>query len=112
MYKLNELIKSSELIVKKVLERQKRNRLNDGCYVYELEADTTIPSEYIMLMHYLGDINLELQEKIKRYLIKKQNNQGGWALYHNGETNISVSVKAYFALKLSGHNKDSKEMIT
>jgi hypothetical protein len=32
----------------------------DGHYVFELEADATIPAEYVMLGHYLGDIDTAL----------------------------------------------------
>ena len=65
----------------------------------ELEADSTIPSEYI-LNAFLGEINLDL-EKIKNYLLSKQNKDGDTP-YFGGESNISASVKAYYALKLSG----------
>ena len=44
-------------VFRKLLENQNNNKLKEGCYVYELEADSTIPSEYILLMHYLGKIN-------------------------------------------------------
>ena len=44
----------------KLLKNQNRKRLKQGCYVYELEADTTITSEYILLMHFLGKIEIKL----------------------------------------------------
>ena len=67
----------------------------------------TIPSEYILLMHFTGEINLKLEKKIASYIVKKQNTEGGWPLFHNGQTDLSASVKAYYALKLSGMSKNS-----
>ena len=80
----------------------KKKKFNEGYYLYELEADSTIPSEYIMLMHFLGDINLKLEAKIQKYLVQKQNKDGGWPFFFEGDSDISASVKAYYALKLSG----------
>ena len=72
----------------------------DGHWVYELEADSTIPAEYVLLVHYLGETpNLELEQKIGKYLRRIQQADGGWPLFTDGAPNISASVKAYFALK-------------
>ena len=73
-------------------------------------VDTTIPSEYIML-HYSGEIDIELQNKIVNYILSKQNNEGGWPLFFKGDSDLSASVKAYYALKLSGLNEKSSKMI-
>ena len=59
-------------------------------------------------MHFLGDIDLNLENKIKNYLLSKQNKDGGWPLYFGGESNVSASVKAYYALKLSGVSTKEK----
>ena len=84
---------------------------NDGHSVYELEADVTIPAEYILMMHFLGDIDVKTEEKIRNYILKIQNEEGGWPLFFNGESNLSATVKAYFALKLSGVDENSKNML-
>tara|TARA_B100000989_G_scaffold233874_1_gene180689 strand:- start:2909 stop:4813 length:1905 start_codon:yes stop_codon:yes gene_type:complete len=84
---------------------------NDGHSVYELEADVTIPAEYILMMHFLGEIDLKIEEKIKNYILKIQNEEGGWPLFFDGESNLSATVKAYFALKLSGLNENNKNML-
>ena len=110
MHDLKKILNSSEKRISTLLKRQEVNKLKEGCYVYELEADSTIPSEYILLMHYLGDINLDIQEKIVKYLLLKQNKDGGWPLFYDGNTDLSASVKAYYALKLSGLSTESKEM--
>ena len=55
-----------------------------------------------MLMHFIGDINIKLEAKIQKYLVQKQNKDGGLATFFEGDSDISASVKAYYALKLSG----------
>ncbi|KDB06908.1 Squalene--hopene cyclase, partial [Burkholderia sp. lig30] len=83
----------------------------DGHWVYELEADSTIPAEYILLVHYLGETpNLELEQKIGRYLRRIQQQDGGWPLFTDGAPNISASVKAYFALKVIGDDVNAEHM--
>jgi len=82
----------------------------DGHWLFELEADATIPAEYIMLNHYLGTIDDEVEGKLARYLRKIQGDHGGWPLFHGGDFNISASVKAYYALKLAGDDIDAPHM--
>ncbi|NBC37846.1 squalene--hopene cyclase [Novosphingobium sp. FSY-8] len=84
----------------------------DGHWVYELEADATIPSEYILLRHFLGEPDdLVLEAKIGRYLRRIQSDaHDGWPLYHDGGFDISASVKAYYALKMIGDDVDAPHM--
>lgn len=83
----------------------------DGHWVFELEADTTIPSEYVLLVHYLGEAaDPELERKIGIYLRRHQGAHGGWPLYFDGAFDLSASVKAYFALKMIGDSSDAPHM--
>ena len=86
-----------------------RQALN-GCWQFQLEADCTIPAEYIMMMHFLGDIDAQLEAKLAVYLRARQADHGGWPLYQGGDFNISCSVKAYLALKLAGDGPDAPHM--
>merc|ERR1711991_166064 len=61
-------------------------------------------------MHFMGDINVKLEIKIQNYLLNKQNKDGGWPLFFDGESDISASVKAYYALMLSGLSPTNKLM--
>ena len=73
-----------------------------GHWVFELEADATIPAEYVLLRHYRGEpVDPVLEQKIANYLRRIQGGHDGW-LYHLGEFDMSASVKADFALKISG----------
>jgi squalene-hopene/tetraprenyl-beta-curcumene cyclase len=83
----------------------------DGHWVFELEADCTIPAEYVLLRHYLGEpIDAELEAKIAVYLRRVQGAHGGWPLVHDGDFDMSASVKSYFALKMIGDSLDSPPM--
>jgi squalene-hopene/tetraprenyl-beta-curcumene cyclase len=86
-------------------------RQPDGHWVFELEADCTIPAEYVLLRHYLGEpVDAALEAKIANYLRRIQGGHGGWALVHDGAFEMSASVKAYFALKMIGDSPDAPHM--
>jgi squalene-hopene/tetraprenyl-beta-curcumene cyclase len=86
-------------------------RQPDGHWVFELEADGTIPAEYVLLRHYLGEpVDAALEAKIANYLRRVQGAHGGWALVHDGDFDMSASVKAYFALKMIGDSPDAPHM--
>ena len=86
-------------------------RQKDGHWVFELEADATIPAEYVLLRHYRGEpIDSVLEQKIANYLRRIQGTHDGWALYHLGDFDMSASVKAYFALKMIGDKPDADHM--
>jgi squalene-hopene/tetraprenyl-beta-curcumene cyclase len=87
-----------------------RHRRTDGHWVFELEADATIPAEYVLLEHFLDRIDAPLQAKIGVYLRGIQGAHGGWPLFHDGAFEISASVKAYFALKAIGDDPDAPHM--
>src|SRR5262249_34816793 len=81
---------------------------SDGHWVFELEADATIPSEYILLRQYLGEPDdPELERKIGVYLRRIQGEHGGWPLFHGGAFYISASVQAYFCLNMIGDRLDA-----
>ncbi len=81
-----------------------------GYWLFELEADCTIPAEYIMMMHFLDEIDIGLETKIAAYLRAHQAEHGGWPLYHGGDFNLSCTVKAYYALKLAGDDPEARHM--
>ena len=89
----------------------RRAQQGDGHWVFELEADATIPAEYILLVHYLGEpADADLERKLGVYLRRIQRADGGWPLYHGGDINLSATVKAYFALKMIGDRPDAPHM--
>ena len=90
-----------------LLDRQQA----DGHWVFELEADCTIPAEYVLLRHFRGEpVDAALEAKIAVYLRRRQGAHGGWPLFQDGEFDMSASVKAYFALKMIGDDPDAPHM--
>src|ERR1700726_2810568 len=83
----------------------------DGHWAFELEADSTIPAEYVLLKHYLDEpIDATLEQKFAVYLRRQQGAHGGWPLFQDGDFDMSASVKAYFALKMIGDSPDAPHM--
>ncbi len=82
----------------------------DGHWIFPLEADATIPAEYILLEHYLDEIDDDIERRLANYLRRTQGADGGWPLFHAGDMDISATVKAYFALKLVGDDPDAPHM--
>src|SRR3954463_2607310 len=83
----------------------------DGHFVFELEADATIPAEYVLLRHYLGEsIDAVIEGKIAAYLRRIQGEHGGWPLFRDGAFDMGASVKAYFAFKMTGEAPDAPHM--
>ena len=88
-----------------------RQHPEEGFWVADLEADTTLTSEYLMLRRFLNRVDPERERKAVRYLQATQLPDGGWPIYYGGPSEISASVKAYFALKLSGASADEPSMV-
>lgn len=84
---------------------------NDGHWVAELEGDTILESEYILLLTFLGRERSEVAGQAARYIERQQLPTGGWAIYPGGPLEISASVKAYWVLKLTGHDPAAEYMV-
>ncbi len=83
----------------------------DGYWVGELEGDTILESEYVLLMTFIGKGEDLICVKACRYLKDLQLDEGGWAIYPGGPPDLSASVKAYFALKIVGLRADDPDMV-
>lgn len=101
--KLDQAIKKAQ---DKLISLQNK----EGFWIFELEADCSIPAEYIMMMHYLGEIDEVLQTKIAVYLKSKQTKAGYYSLYTGGKGNLSTSIKVYYALKMAGNDINTPQM--
>jgi squalene-hopene/tetraprenyl-beta-curcumene cyclase len=76
----------------------------DGHWCAELEGDSILESETILLLAFLGQERTDLARRAAEHLLQQQLPEGGWAMFPGGGVEISASVKAYFALKLTGHD--------
>ena len=84
---------------------------DDGHWVFELEADATIPAEYVLLNHFLDERDPETEARIGVYIRARQADHGGWPLFHGGAFDLSCTVKAYYALKLIGDDSHAPHMV-
>lgn len=75
---------------------------DEGFWCAELNADTTLESDYILLMRFLGRVDPVRERKAASYIMGQQQPDGGWNVYRHGPSEINASVKAYLALKLHG----------
>jgi squalene-hopene/tetraprenyl-beta-curcumene cyclase len=82
----------------------------DGHWVGELEANTTITSEYLLLCHLIDRVNRTREDKAVRYFRSRQRPDGGFTLFAEGPTNLSATIKAYFAMKMAGVSVDDPAM--
>ena len=88
-----------------------RQDAEEGFWCGELEADTTLESDYIVLHTLLGTGDPVKMRKATKEILNHQNEDGGWSIYHDGPSNVSATVKAYFSLKLMGHTPDQPHMV-
>ena len=103
-------VKSPDDAIARATEALLREQHQDGHFQFDLEADAAIPAEAILVKHFLGEPDLEMERKTANYLRRLQEPHGGWPMLAKGETNISASVKAYFALKIAGDSIDAPHM--
>src|SRR5450755_2770143 len=82
----------------------------DGHWCGELLVDSTLCSDYVLFMHWLGDVDETTQQRSVRHILKRQLPDGGWNIYYGGPSEVNASVKAYFALKLAGHSPEAPFM--
>ena len=82
----------------------------DGWWCGELEADTTLESDYIFLHTVLGTRDERRFQQCAAEILRHQNADGGWPICYGGPSNVSASVKAYFALKMCGYLPEDERM--
>src|SRR5260370_28412722 len=87
-----------------------RQQKPDGHWCGELLVDSTLCSDYVLFMHWCGEVDAQLQQRCVHHIVKRQLPDGGWNIYYGGPSEINASVKAYFALKLAGYSTDAPFM--
>jgi squalene-hopene/tetraprenyl-beta-curcumene cyclase len=84
---------------------------DEGFWVDELESNATITAELIFFMHMTGQVDAKRQEKLARYLLKKQREDGRWTLFYGGPCDINSTVECYMALKMAGYPSDHEALV-
>ena len=82
----------------------------EGHWWFSLEANETIGSGFIQLMHFLGSVEKNLENKLVQRILQEQNENGSWSLYYDGPGDLSTTVECYFALCLAGSSKEDSPL--
>jgi squalene-hopene/tetraprenyl-beta-curcumene cyclase len=83
---------------------------HDGHWRGPLEGDTILESEYLLLLAWAGRLTGPEVPGCARRILDQQLPAGGWAIHPDGPVDVSASVKAYLALKLTGHDAESEPL--
>jgi len=93
---------------------------DDGHFCGELQGDSILGSEYLLMKFILGQEDepmadgreaCEVLPKIANYLRNLQREDGSWGQYPGSGADLSATVKGYFALKLMGDDPQVPHMI-
>ena len=100
--------------IRAAIEKAQGNLLRqqhpDGHWCGELMVDSTLCSDFVLFMHWIGEVDHQLQQRLVGHIVKRQLPDGGWNIYYGGPSEINASVKAYFALKLAGCSPEAPFM--
>ncbi len=85
-------------------------QFEEGYWWAELTADTTLESDYILVQLWLyppvngvwNPPTRSLVDKAAQSILARQLPDGGFNIFPEGPTDLSATIKAYFALKLAG----------
>jgi squalene-hopene/tetraprenyl-beta-curcumene cyclase len=83
----------------------------DGYWWSELEADTTLESDYILYLHILDQLDSPKVAKLANYIRKKQLPDGGWNIFEGGPSELNATIKAYMALRLAGQAASHPDLV-
>ena len=78
---------------------------SEGYWLGELEADTTLESDYIFYLHVIGKAHPDRIAKLANYVRRRQLEDGGWNIYFGGPSELNATIKAYVALRLAGDSR-------
>ena len=107
---VRELIGPARAAMREACELLLQKQDSDGFWCGELEGDTILESEFILLLAFLGREDTDVARRAARHILQKQLPTGGWSLHPHGALDVNCSVKAYFALKLTGHDTGAEYM--
>jgi squalene-hopene/tetraprenyl-beta-curcumene cyclase len=83
----------------------------DGHWVGELEADRALTAEALLLHHLIDRVDRGVEQRAVTHLRRRQNEDGGWSLFEGGVSDLSATIKIYFAMKMAGVPVDDPAML-
>jgi len=63
----------------------------EGYWWGELEADTTLESDYILYLQILGELNSPKVPKLAKYIRARQLPDGGWSIFPGGPSELNAT---------------------
>jgi squalene-hopene/tetraprenyl-beta-curcumene cyclase len=100
-----------DLIIKRACAFLMSRQHEEGYWIAELEADTTLESDYITYLHIIGKFDSTRVAKLATYIRQRQLADGGWNIYVGGPSEVNATVKAYLALRLAGDSAQAEHMV-
>jgi prenyltransferase beta subunit len=74
----------------------------EGYWIDALEANGEMNAEFIIFSHFMDNVDTELEPRLIKHLLERQNADGSWSIYPGADGHLSTTIEAYFALKLAG----------
>ncbi|KPK40472.1 MAG: hypothetical protein AMJ78_07145 [Omnitrophica WOR_2 bacterium SM23_29] len=88
------------------------NRQTEEGYFYsELHLDLALEADTIFMLHFLGIKDETLERELVNFILDRQLERGGWAIYPGGPPEVNTTIKCYLALKLKGYKQDDPIMV-
>jgi squalene-hopene/tetraprenyl-beta-curcumene cyclase len=82
----------------------------DGYWHAPLEANASMDAQFIIFNRFMGRRPRRVEERIVDHTLSTQSADGSWPLYQGGPGHVSVTIEAYFALKLAGRGADEEPL--
>ena len=96
------LVTALDEVVARAQQHLLSRQAADGHWVGELEADRALTAEALLLRHLIDHVDRSVERRAVTYLRRRQNEDGGWSLFEGGESDLSATIKIYFAMKMAG----------
>src|SRR2546423_13804052 len=82
--------------ISRAQENLLRQQHPDGHWCGELLVDSTLCSDYVLFMHWLGEVDDTMQQRCVRHILKRQLPDGGWNIYYGGASGRKPGGQKFF----------------
>jgi squalene-hopene/tetraprenyl-beta-curcumene cyclase len=107
---VSRIINSVEQAINRAVNWFLASQHRDGYWWGELEADTTLESDYVLYLHILGQLKSKKVPKLAKYIRDHQLPDGGWNIFYGGPAELNATVKAWVALRLAGDSASAPHL--
>jgi squalene-hopene/tetraprenyl-beta-curcumene cyclase len=82
-----------------------------GFWKAELETNVCMEAEDLLLREFLGIRDAGILRDTAAWIRSKQGDDGGWAIFHGGPSDLSATIEAYTALRVAGDSAEAPHML-